>query len=346
MQARPKIVLIGYGPTAESALRSLLPCTDVIGLLREAAADDPVVALAARHAVPLLAPSARAAELAELIAAMRPDAVVVSSYNRILDVGRLPAGCPVINVHYAPLPRYRGRATVNWAVINGEPAAAITIHLIDAGLDSGNILYQEEIAIAATDTVMTLYERLNALQQRHLGDAVRRVLAGWTGLPQDDRQATYCCARDPEDGEIDWRAPAEAIDRLIRALQPPFPSAFTHFEGRRLLVHRAEPVRDLPVYEGAVPGRVIRLARAQGWVEVLAGQGALRLHEVGFEGAAAQPAADIIRSTRATLGLRTGDLLRRIAALESRIAQLERAAAAAAQAGAGWLRPEEEGEES
>ena len=157
----------------------------------------------------------------------RPEAVVISSFSRILPPGVL-ALSRFVNVHYSPLPRYRGRANVNWAIINGERAAAISIHLVAPGLDDGNLLLQEQVEIAPTDTARSLYERLNTIQERQLGPSVIRAVAGDPGLPQDHRQATYGCGRVSDDGEIEWSKSTVAIDRLIRAPSRAFPARRVH----------------------------------------------------------------------------------------------------------------------
>jgi methionyl-tRNA formyltransferase len=147
-----------------------------------------------------------------------------------------------------------------------------------------------------------------------LAGAVARRLQGDEGQPQDESRATYACTRLPADGEIDWSATTDATDRLVRALTDPFPGAFSWLGVRRLVIRRAEPVRE-PRYEGRVPGRVVRVDRSAGVVDVLTGDGALRLHEVALDGATPQRAADVITSVRQTLGLSAAQLL---AALEDR----------------------------
>ena len=107
-------------------------------------------------------------------------------------------------MHYAALPHYRGRANVNWAIINGEPETAMTVHVMAPGLDAGNILHQQSVPIGPDDTVGQLYARLNDVQRQVLGDTVARHLAGDDGVPQNATDATYGCTRVPEDGEIHW----------------------------------------------------------------------------------------------------------------------------------------------
>jgi methionyl-tRNA formyltransferase len=319
----PEVLLLGDGPTALAALRSLVRACHVVGVIRTSTAIEPdVVRTFATEAGIRVFSLHNLLELREIIARVRPKVVVISSFDRILSPDILKLGC-FINVHYSHLPQYRGRANVNWAVINGESTGAISIHLVSSGLDSGNILFQEEIAIHPHDTAASLYCRLNAIQERELGRIAVQAATGGVGVPQDHDHATYGCARTPDDGEIDWRRSTVDIDRLIRALTPPFPGAFTHLETRRLIIVRAAPLVDPPNYVGRVPGRIVRRTRVEGWVDVLTGDGILRVFEVIRGSGVVSSAATIITSTRKTLGLSRLDLLRRLEALESRLAELE-----------------------
>ena len=211
----------------------------------------------------------------ELIEELRPDAVVVSSYDRILPAAVVRA-VPCVNVHYAPLPRYRGRATVNWAIINGEGATAITVHCLEPSLDAGGIL---AAALGAAGTHVHhgigLRASSTTLQRLVLADAVERRLAGDRGRAQDESLASHSCSRVPSDGEITWSDTTASIDRLVRAMDGPFPPAFTFLGAVRIDVLRAVPVLDAPVYDGRIPGRVIRVDRAVGHVDVLTGDGVL-----------------------------------------------------------------------
>ena len=317
MPTEHRVLLIGQGGTALSALQSLLGRFAVVGLVRSESggAGDAALALARSAEVPVFT-DASVAGVNRAVRATDPDAVVVSSYDRILPV-ELIATRPFVNVHYAELPRYRGRATVNWAIINGESHCAISIHSLVPGLDAGGILFQRLMPIGSSDTVTDLYDRLNAIQRAVLADAVARRIDGDEGEPQDERRATYGCTRLPDDGEVDWSGTTEAAHRLVRALTDPFPGAFTWLGLRRLVIRRAEPVQELR-YEGRVPGRVVRVDRSSGVVDVLTGDGVLRVHEVAVDGAEPQRAADVITSVRHTLGLSTARL---IAALEGREAR-------------------------
>jgi methionyl-tRNA formyltransferase len=311
------------GPTTLSALESLAARFRVVGLFRDARSSpdgtDEVVERARALTVPVFS-DLSIDDVERVVGQSRPDCTVVSSYDRILP-SRVLSRSRFVNVHYAPLPEYRGRANVNWAVINDEPETAITIHVMAPGLDAGNILYQQRIPIGADDTVRELYIRLNEVQREVLGKTVARYISGYAGEPQDETAATYGCTRVPDDGEINWSDSTKRIYALIRALAPPYPGAHTYLGARRVTILRAAPLANAPRYVGRIPGRVVGRSSKNGHVDVLTGDGVLRIHEVMTADSIAAPAAVFIESTKQTLGLRTADLLARIEALESRLNQ-------------------------
>lgn len=313
-----RILLLGMGPTSMSALESLAERFHVVGIVRAAPSPeggDEVTERAHTLSVPVFSDLTPAGvDLA--IAEARPDCTVVSSYNRILPSRILNRG-RFVNVHYAPLPEYRGRANVNWALINGESHTAITIHVMVPGLDSGNVLYQQRIPIGPDDTITDLYARLNDVQRAVLAETVARYLDGYPGEAQDEAAATYGCTRVPDDGEIDWSDSSQRIYGLIRALAPPYPGAHTYLDTRRVTILRAAPIPDPPRYAGRIPGRVVGRSQSEGYADVLTGDGVLRIHELATADNIAGPASRLITSTRQTLGLRASDLLARIESLES-----------------------------
>jgi methionyl-tRNA formyltransferase len=146
-------------------------------------------------------------------------------------------------------------------------------------------------------------------------------------LEQLHARATYTCARTPEDGEIAWAAPTDAIVRLVRALAPPGPGAYTYFERRLLRVLAASALSDPRRYEGRIPGRLVARDSASGIVEVLSGDGIVRIEQVEAEGIGVCPPASVIKSIRAHLGVRPAveiaQLHRAIAAMERRLGELE-----------------------
>jgi methionyl-tRNA formyltransferase len=311
--SRDRVLLIGYGPTTWSALEALSGTFDVVGLIRDV--DDEVVTMAQTRGIAVYR-TVGPRDIADLVDELRSDCVVVSSFNRILPA-ELLGRCPFINVHYAPLPHLRGRANVNWAILNNDKQAAVTVHSMAPGLDAGGVLAQDTVPIEPRDTVGTLYARLNDVQRRILPDALRRRLAGDNGNPQDESRATYGCTRVPDDGEIDWNASTEKIDTLVRALSAPYPGALTFLRLRRLWVLEAEPSPDPRVFVGRVPGRVVGHSRRHGWVDVLTGDGTLRVHRIRYEDADV-PAATVVRSTSQTLGIRSGDVSDLLSLLDAR----------------------------
>jgi methionyl-tRNA formyltransferase len=322
-----RVLLLGMGYTALAALDSLAARFQVVSVIRDShpgldEGDDEVRRRARELGVPVIADISMAA-VEQAVIEFNPDCTVVSTFDRILGPRIVNRG-RFVNVHYAPLPRYRGRAVVNWALLNGESEWAVTIHAITPELDAGNVLYQKRVSIGPDDTVGSLYKAWNEILRGVLGETVERYIDGYAGEPQDESAAIYGCTRVPDDGEIDWSDSTEHIYALVRSLGPPYPSAYTYLETRRILVARAAPVQDAPRYAGRVPGRIVGRSRQNGHVDVLTGDGVLRIHEVGTDDSALGPASAVITSTRQTLGLRAGQLIPRIEALERQVADLAR----------------------
>jgi methionyl-tRNA formyltransferase len=319
----PNVLLIGLGTTTYSALQSLLSECNVLAIARTidpSNPNDPVIALAQQKEIPIFEDVSQFV-IESLILRFRPDCVVVSSYNKILSPSLIQLST-FINVHYSPLPKYRGRANVNWAIINDESYAAITIHQITSELDEGNILFQKSIPICFDDTITDIYNQLNEIQRQYLGNAVLDCLNGEEGIPQDNAEATYCCTRLPEDSEINWSNPTRSIDCFIRALDSPFPFAYTYFQGEKMWITKAKSI-DSPPYAGRIPGRVVGRSKEGGYIDILTGDGILRIYKVKFEGQENVSAASVIKSVKSTLGLRNSDLMNRIQALEKEIVRLK-----------------------
>jgi methionyl-tRNA formyltransferase len=210
---------------------------------------------------------------------------------------------------------------VNWAIINHESHAAVTVHSIVAGLDAGGVLAQELVPIGPRDTIGTLYDRLNAVQAEILPQAVDRRMRGDLGVAQEEDDATYCCTRLPDDGDVDWSESTRDVDALIRAVGGPYPEAFTFLGLDRLSIIEAEPSPAGKVFVGRVPGRVVGWSTTEGWSDVLTGDGVLRLKRVRLAGVE-HAAAQVLKSSHLTLGLRSVDLLAHIETLNARIAEL------------------------
>src|SRR5262245_13988647 len=173
------VLLLGMGPTARSALESLAARFRVAGLVRHVSSpdDDDDVGMCAHALRVTVFREHSVGGVKRVTLDTQPACTVSSSYDRILP-NRVLSHCPFVNVHYAALPEYRGRANVNWAIINGEPETAITIHAIAPGLDDGNILFQQVVAIGPDDTATDIYHTLNEIQRDVLGETVTRYLDG------------------------------------------------------------------------------------------------------------------------------------------------------------------------
>jgi methionyl-tRNA formyltransferase len=319
-----RVLLLGMGPTAPYALESLAERFDVVGIVRdikpESEGADEVAQRAKTLNIPVITDISMDS-IERVVTKFKPDCTVVSSYDQII-TPRILAHGRFVNVHYAPLPRYRGRAVVNWAIINGETEWAITIHVIAPGLDAGNILCQKRVPINPDDTVGNLYAAWNDILRQILSEVIERHIDGYDGEPQDESAAIYGCTRVPADGEIDWSDSTERIYALVRSLGPPYPWAYTYLDTRRIMITSASPVPDPKPYVGRVPGRIVGRSRASGHVDVLTGDGVLRIHEVATHDAEAGPPYAVITSTRQTLGLRPEDLLARLEALERQVGRL------------------------
>jgi methionyl-tRNA formyltransferase len=247
-------------------------------------------------------PKIRIKESKELFASYQADLAVVVAYGRILPNEYLNAprrGC--INVHFSLLPRYRGAAPVNWAIVNGEAKTGVTTIFVAEELDSGPILLQRETQIVPAETAPELMRRL-AESGAELLSATLNRLDELRAAPQDDSKATFAPLLTKATGVIDWACSAQEIERRVRGFQP-WPNAFTSWNSQRLIVWKA-----------AVDDRD-EIAAASG--EVLAAHGddlivscgertTLRLLELQLQGKRRLLARDFLNGTHLKIGDRFG----------------------------------------
>ncbi len=254
----------------------------------------------------------RTPEAFELFASHKADAAVVVAYGRILPAALLhapPLGC--INVHFSLLPKYRGAAPVNWAIVRGEKETGVTTMCMDEGLDTGAILLQRATAIAEKETAPELMARL-----AHLGaDLLSETLKRFSELKpraQQEEAATHAPMLRREDGLIDWSYDAFSIERCVRGFQP-WPNSYTTHAGRKLIVWRAEAERvdaslgEKVEFEG---GEIIEARRDN--IIVACGVGdensksVLRLVEVQPEGKRRMSVRDFLNGVQLDTGDRFG----------------------------------------
>ena len=218
------------------------------------------------------------------VAALRPDFLFSFYYRSLLPPAFLALGPRgALNLHGSLLPRYRGRAPVNWVLVRGETATGVTLHYMDEKPDHGDLVAQAEVAIDPSDTALTLSRKLAAAAAALLRRTLPLLREGRAArVPQDHARATYFGRRTPADGRIDWSESATRIYDLVRAVTRPWPGAFTDFDGRRLFVWWGSATGG-GGRGGAVPGRV--LGSADGGVLIACGEGAFLAQHVEAEGA-------------------------------------------------------------
>ncbi len=262
----------------------------------------PVKELAVAHGIPVLQPhSLRDGKTVAEIGSYRPDLIVVVSYGKILPKTILeipPYGC--INVHASLLPKYRGAAPINWALINGEEETGVTIMQMDEGMDTGDILLQRAIPIEEDDDVETLSRRLSLLGAELLVEAIDLLKEGrLSPVPQDGAKATYAPLLKKEDGLIPWTWDAWKIKDFVRGMNP-WPGAYTFWKGKRLKILKGVPLND---GEGE-PGEVIRVSREG--IDVATGKGVFRVQRLQPEGKKEMKASEFIQGYRIHEGERFG----------------------------------------
>lgn len=293
MKTPPRILFFGYSEVGHACLELLLERGDnVIGLITHE--DQPgeniwfkTPALAAReHDVPVYTPeSVNTPEWIERIEAMRPDLILSVYYRHMIgpEILAIPA-LGAFNMHGSLLPKFRGRAPINWAVLHGEPRIGMTLHRMVRRADAGAIVDQEGVDISPQDTAEQAFRKVLPCARTVLARQIDHLLAGTaTETPQDEAEATYFGGRKPEDGRIDWSRASVGIFNLIRAVTDPYPGAFTEHGGARLMVWWAEPA---PGRTGA-PGEILSLDP----LVVATGDGALHLTRVEWRGVPIPPLA-------------------------------------------------------
>lgn len=318
---KPKVGLLAYGLMGEHALKGLLGKCDVTGIVLPAELEDlftslgiaPAEKLAVENNIPVYK-GGKKDQIIEL--AKNSDAVVIATYNQILTAEILQYS-KFINIHHGNLPRWRGRAGINWAIILGRKDISFTIHEAIPDLDAGKIYVQEKIEIGDHDTTNDVYNKLNQYLETNLGTIVCDILDGKNTGVEQKGEGSYTCTRLPMDGEIDWNKSTAEIYRFIRALVRPYGGAFSYFDMEDLRIWSAEVPVKPNKYEGRIPGRIIGIYKGKG-VEVLTGDSSIIIKDVGYQGKDMN-ASDVIKSVKVTLGLSKQQLLEEIKKLKGKL---------------------------
>jgi methionyl-tRNA formyltransferase len=254
----------------------------------------PVQLLAESHDLPVHTPvSLKSAEIQAAFAGLALDAAVVAAYGLLLPRPILMSprlGC--LNIHASLLPRWRGAAPIQRAILAGDDESGITIMQMEEGLDTGPMLLRQAIAIGPRETGQSLHDRLAALGARLIIEALDGLAGGSLhSVPQPAEGASYAAKLTREEGRLDWRQPALLLDRRVRALAP-WPGAWFEIGAERVKVLEAEAVAG-----SGAPGRVI-----DGRPTVACDEGALRLLKLQRAGKAALPAEAFLRGFKLDAG--------------------------------------------
>ena len=221
------------------------------------------------------------------IRAMAPDVIFSFYYRNLLsdDILNLaPKGA--FNLHGSLLPKYRGRAPLNWVLVNGEKETGVTLHRMTNRADAGDIVAQQTVAIADSDVALSLHRKLCAASQTLLGDVLPKIRSGQTQeRAQNDADATYVGRRTPEDGRLTWEKPAQELHNLVRAVSDPWPGAFGYVGTNKFIVWKSRVRTDMAA---AKPGTVLSVAPlvvacGEGALEIVTGQSANGVYMQGTQ---------------------------------------------------------------
>jgi len=245
-------------------------------------------------------------ELMPIIKEYKPDLGISINWKTIISKDVLncfPKG--IINAHAGDLPRFRGNATPNWAIIKGETQFFITLHFMDEELDAGDILLKRAFPITESTYVKDLYNIMNENIPNMFVEVINSINEK-RNIPikqtEQNKSPLRCLPRYPEDGEIDWKLSAIDISRQIRANAEPFSGAYTFMDLKKIIIWKGYEEKANTEIIGN-PGQVVEIRKDRGEVLILTGNGFIVLEEVQLEGDFKRPASDVIKNMRTKLGI-------------------------------------------
>ncbi|OGX15616.1 MAG: methionyl-tRNA formyltransferase [Omnitrophica WOR_2 bacterium RBG_13_41_10] len=236
---------------------------------------------------------------------LKPDLFVVAAYGQILsqEVLDIPQIFS-LNAHASLLPKYRGAAPINWAIINGDTKTGLSIIKMEKAMDSGPIILQKEINISQADTAISLEGKLADIAARLLLEAIHSIeKRNYILKPQDDKNITFAPKLKKEDGQINWEKSAIDIFNLIKGVLP-WPGAFTYYNDKLLKIYRSQLARALGRGDAGEPGQIIQVSKEGIIVET--GKDNLIIEELQIEGKRRMPAEEFIAGHRISPGDRLG----------------------------------------
>lgn len=259
-----------------------------------------VKSLALEHSIPVYTPKTlRDEEFAAILDEHSPELIVVVAYGKILppSVINYPKyGC--INLHVSLLPKYRGAAPMQRAIMEGEQETGVTVMYMDEGLDTGDILTVEKFPICPTDDFEAIHDRSADVGAALLSKTIDKIEKNEvTPIKQDNALATYAAKVEKEDCKLDFTLSAKKLDFIIRGVTP-IPGAFAYLNGKMLKINKATPID-----ESGTPGKVIDVSdKGEGYFTVACGEGALRVSAVIPEGKGKMSAGDFVRGRKIAIG--------------------------------------------
>ena len=289
-----KIIFMGTPDFAVGTLRSLAEAGHEITLVvsqpdkpkgrGHAMVPTPVKVVAEDLGIPVFQP-VKIREAKDVLEKTEADVCVVAAFGQIIPASILHMkkyGC--INVHASLLPKYRGAAPIQWAVINGDAVTGVTTMRMDEGLDTGDMILKEEVKIRTDETGGSLFDRLSEVGAKLCVRTMEAIDAGTaTYTPQDNSQATHTAKIYKGMGSIDWKQGAKEIECLIRGLDP-WPSAYTRLGDKMLKIWKAQVVSE---ESGAEPGCIVKVEKDH--ILVQTGKGMLAISELQLEGKKRMP---------------------------------------------------------
>ena len=309
-----KIVFMGTPDYAATALEAILQAGyEVTGVVCQpdkpkgrsgALAACPVKECALKYNLPVFQPERikRPEAVAEL-KKFPADVFVVAAFGQILseEILTIPKyGC--INIHASLLPKYRGAAPIQWCIVDGEKETGVTIMQMDAGIDTGDILFTKKVAITEEETGGSLFDKLSQAGAELIVEALPKIEAGEVSpVKQDETQSNYARMLKKEDGQINWNRPAEEIGRQVRGMDP-WPSAYTYYKGKQFKIWKAEAVAGGT--EGLQPGTIAQIEKQGIWIAC--GSGMLQVTEAQLEGKKRMSAADLMNGRSLEMNERLG----------------------------------------
>ena len=241
----------------------------------------PVKECALRHGLTVLQPvKIKTPEWVDKLRELKADVFVVAAFGQILskEILDMPKyGC--VNIHASLLPKYRGAAPINWAIINGEKETGVTIMQMNEGVDTGDMLSHVVVPIAPKETAESLFDKLAKAGAKLIVETLPKLEAGEIiPVPQNESQSSHVKMMNKSLGKIDWNQDAVVIERLVRGLNS-WPSAYTYYQGKSVKLWDCDVVE---AAAKAVPGTIIAVAKDS--FDVATGNGALRVLELQLEG--------------------------------------------------------------